>query len=116
MDGICSHREYYAQFVTSQTTHYVARQIGVEKIKASTDPHLNDIPIAKWDSIPHYLDGSKLKEAGDYLTDAGWVCIAKEAARQLVEEDLAKEIVTKESSLIKVVRKVIDKITEGEEY
>jgi len=81
----CTHAEYYSQFVTASIIASVGRQIGVDRIKASSDQHLNDIPLKEWDRL--YLPASdlaaKMKEAGDYLTLSGHVCIAKEAARQI---------------------------------
>jgi hypothetical protein len=51
---------------------------------ASTDPHLNNIPLSSWDQLPHCIGGD-IKAAGDWLSPAGWVCVAKEAARQIIE-------------------------------
>lgn len=83
MDGKCSHRDYYGQFVTDTTRSVVARCIGVDRIRQSRDEHLNDIPLARWDALPKVCAAGRMKEAGDWLSPAGWVCIAKEAARQL---------------------------------
>lgn len=86
MNGVCSHREYYAQFVDSEIKGRV--RFLLPQIEASEDEHLNDIPLKVWDNISADYTGvgRKLKEADDYLTKAGWVCIVKEAARQLVED------------------------------
>lgn len=84
--GICTHSEYYAQFVDSRTLAYVSRNIGLEVIKASTDPRFNDIPLVQWDRlVPRAPGSSKFKYAGDYYTLANGVCLLKEAARQLKE-------------------------------
>lgn len=86
MDGKCTHREYYAQFVTPEIKVDILRIIGLKALMASTDPHLNDIQLGTWDGIcsnAHH----KMREAGDFLTMAGNVCIAKEAARQIIEEN-----------------------------
>ena len=82
-----AHREYYAQFVNPSILGVVKRFIGVERIKKALkeDKHLNVIPLKKWDSLPVMGVAAKLREAGDYLTAAGNVCILKEAARQLAE-------------------------------
>lgn len=79
-----AHRRYYAQFVSPQTIATVAGQIGREALLASTDPHLNDIPLHRWGSTTFTL-AMPMKAAGDYLTKSGRVCIAKEAARQFIE-------------------------------
>jgi hypothetical protein len=85
----CSHREYYAQFVSIGTKNRVLRLIGLENLQASKDEHLNDIPLSKWDSVfaggaPFEIN-SAMRAAGDFPTMAGLVCIAKEAAHQILE-------------------------------
>lgn len=88
MSGECTHHEYYIQFATPALRQEVARHIGVERIKASTDPYMNDIPLADWDSTPvvSYYHATRMKQAGDYLTKAGAVCIAKAIAREIKNE------------------------------
>ena len=81
-----AHRRYFAQFVTDGTKHRVLSAIGLNRLKASTDPHLNDIPLAIWDRLTPQLPGSAgFSKAGDYYTLANGVCLAKEAARQIIE-------------------------------
>jgi len=88
MDGKATFSEYYAQFITPELVEAVKAKIGIDKVKASKDPHLNDIPLAKWDSI--FFDYNlkkgiekKMQEVGEYLSLAGAVCTAKECARLL---------------------------------
>ena len=83
----CTHREYYGQFVTDDTRQTVLQSIGRSKLENSIDPHLNDIPLQQWDHM--YLPplGCSMKEAGDWLSMAGKVCILKEAARQILDEE-----------------------------
>jgi hypothetical protein len=85
--GKCTHREWYAQFVTNTVRAEVSRVIGIDRIKASTDPSFNDIPLCEWDGFKGAAWGltQKLKEAGDYLTLSAYVCVAKEAAQQIRE-------------------------------
>ncbi len=67
----CTHHEYYAQFVDANMIARVG-DISLEE------------PLPVWDGLPplpHYI-GDKMREAGDYPTLAGNVCIHKEAARQ----------------------------------
>lgn len=90
-DGPAAFRRYYAQFVCDQHKGIIAGRIGLDRLLASTDKHLNDIPLHLWDNLPGIVSSSKLKEAGDYLTLAGKVCIYKEAARQMIESAKAKE-------------------------
>jgi len=74
---------YYAQFATPEVIEYVVRAIGADKILASTDEHLNDIPLRRWDALTPPINWQLLREAngnaGVSLSDK--VCIAKEAAR-----------------------------------
>jgi hypothetical protein len=81
-----AHRRYFGQFVTDGTKYRVLSVIGLDRLKASTDPHLNDIPLALWDKLTPKLPGSAgFSKAGDYYTLANSVCLAKEAARQIIE-------------------------------
>ena len=84
-DTFALHRAYYAQFVTPEIVAYVARRIGMDAIMASTDKHMNDIPLSRWDALhPELLRSqfAKLKELGEGQSLGTTVCVAKEAARQ----------------------------------
>lgn len=82
-----SHRRYYSQFVTPAVIAQVAACIGADKLRASRDPHFNDIPLHRWDILAQNLGplGASFQALGDYATLGGLVCVAKEAARQFVE-------------------------------
>lgn len=94
LNGECSHRDYYAQFVTSGIKEIVRQRIGIKVIKESIkkDENLNVISLAVWDSLAQWFKitpsniGVQMKESGDFLTLAGSVCIFKEAVRQIAEE------------------------------
>lgn len=92
-DATARHRAYYGQFVTPGVRAMVLRAIGEAALLASKDPHFNDIPL-KWRDALMPVWPFKLAKAvraqGDYPTLAGAVCIAKEAARQIVEAHKAK--------------------------
>ena len=84
MNHECTYSEYYAQF-GQHLVDSVGSSIGVERIKQSTDEHLNDIPLKEWDSLAELVRltvGRKLAEAngtgGISLSDC--VCAAKSAA------------------------------------
>lgn len=49
-----SFKEYYGQFSSPNVVEAIANAIGKEKLLASTDEHLNDIPMRLWDSLPWY--------------------------------------------------------------
>jgi hypothetical protein len=81
-----NHREYYAQFVNEDTKNSVLRGIGKQALLKSTDEHLNDIKLYKWDSLYIEYNRDVFKTCDTYgMTMATWVCIAKEAGRQIIE-------------------------------
>ena len=90
IDGKATFSEYYRQFITPELVEAVKSKIGIDKVKTSKDPHLNDIPLNSWDNL--FQDCAlkkgiekKMHEANDYLSIAGAVCTAKECARMLAE-------------------------------
>ncbi len=87
LDGQASHDEYYRQFVSSYICAAVERNIGRERILASTDPHMNDIPLSEWDGVGLGFNSSviheKVKACGDFVSLSTLVCIAKAAAKQI---------------------------------
>lgn len=96
LQGKATHEEYYAQFVTPEHKSRVLAGIGLLKLLKSSERFYGDVAsVDQWDRIaqPHPQQSlDKLKECGDYMTQAGAVCILKEAARQLIEESLQKQI------------------------
>ena len=87
LNGKVTFRGYYSQFANDNVKLMVKDRIGLKKLKQSKDKHFNDIPLRIWDNIglPCGI-GNLLKQAGDYYTLAGQVCILKEGARQILEE------------------------------
>lgn len=79
----CTHEQYYQQFITEEVVDRVGFYIGLVILDQSKDEHLNDIPLKNWDAIP--INGlgisEKLRACGDFLTDAGKVCILKMAGK-----------------------------------
>jgi hypothetical protein len=84
LDGDCTHQQYYAQFVNAHITRMVSDNFSPEILKAAyaKDEHFNSIPLHEWDMLASWITPN-MKPYGDYLTLAGQVCIAKEAARQI---------------------------------
>jgi len=76
-------RRFYGQFVNERTIGFVVQVIGAERIRKSTDLHMNDIPLPLWDRlngvVPLAVHSSTVGMNGLSLSD--YVCIAKEAAR-----------------------------------
>jgi hypothetical protein len=96
-----AHRRYYAQFVNASIIAQVVRFIGADAIRNSKDPHFNDIALVNWDRLCGLKKWQSTQqplrplfgplpitfnELGDFCTLAGLVCIAKEAARQWLEQ------------------------------
>lgn len=91
--GKVSHREYYRQFVDEALKQGLLRGMGLEEIINSKDAHFNDIPLYVWDCLPCVRTAeitANLIACGDFPSLAGLCCIAKEGARQLLEENNAK--------------------------
>ena len=87
MTDKCTHAEYYGQLVTQVMKDHIARAIP-QSLARSTDPHFNDIPLSTWDSLGMvYGLRDEFKALGDFKTSAGMVCVLKEAARQVKEEN-----------------------------
>lgn len=85
-EATAAHRRYFGQFVTPGTIARVVSVIGRDRLMASTNEHLNDIPLAEWGRLTPQLPGSAgFSKAGDYYTQANGVCLAKEAARQYIK-------------------------------
>lgn len=82
------HCDYWAQFVTEADKEIVKSSIGLPRILASTDRHMNDIPIKEWDMLPPPVAARNgtLREAGETATMSSAICIHKTAARQLKAE------------------------------
>lgn len=94
------HEDYYAQFVTKNTLHAIECAFGLERLCAAfaQDHHLNSIPLKQWDAVTmREVDSSGfiarlpfnralVMIAGDTITRSTLVCIAKCAARMLIEQ------------------------------
>lgn len=90
MSGKATHDEYYLQMVDDAIIQHVCRVVGVAKIKASTDPHFNDIPLGLWDRTMAGVGGIDWPQ-GDCRSLAGLVCIAKAAAKKIKADDAFDE-------------------------
>lgn len=77
-----AHRKKYSKMVSTTLKNYVLECIGLTNIMSSKCEHFNDIPLKKWDKTAQAISVS-----GRSLSEG--VCICKEAARQIKEEELA---------------------------
>jgi|GEM_PF-2169034 len=83
-----AHRKYYGQFVTPGTKARVLSAFGLPALLACESGNLNEIPLAKWDAIVPRLPGSGgFAAAGDWYSLSTGVCLAKEAALQIIESN-----------------------------
>ena len=93
--GICSHDEYYRQFVTDYMINIVRSTLKSSNLKKcfAEDPYLNNIKLDEWDSLAFYTCASNhtLKEllikAKDSYSLATGVCIMKQAAKIIIETE-----------------------------
>ena len=91
MAGKANHQTYYEQFETPALKRAVLTLIGKKAILASCDPHLNDIPLRKWDQVSRMcrdeIMHSNLELNGQptYCLSDG-VCAAKAYARKFARE------------------------------
>jgi len=83
-----SHQEYYGQFVTAEVRRLVEKRISRVAIVNSTDPHFNDISLSHWDRLHYSL--VVLCNLGTGVTLSDTISIAKEAARQIKENEALK--------------------------
>jgi hypothetical protein len=90
LDGKVTHRQYYGQFVTEAVKTHVGERIGEDKIKLSQDEHMNDIPLSLWfmwtPTIQTLCSRAVCKVDPCGLCAWTFVCIMKEAARQIKQE------------------------------
>ena len=93
-----THREYNEQYVTERMMNIVENRFGAEKLatRLDEDEHLNNIPLIVWDRIGEIINCDELNKAmranGDWTTLAGLVCVAKAAARMVVDRHLSHEV------------------------
>jgi hypothetical protein len=80
--------------VTEEMKWRLVRYIGLDRLLESKDEHLNDIPLRTWDLFIAGPLAITMKSVGDFMSMAGNVCIAKEAARQIIEEHQIKDDAT----------------------
>lgn len=103
-----NHRKYYSQFVNDEVKRMVLNQFTLEELQQSfsKDKHFNTTitPLKKWDAIGGFMfspttgetlmqpttmrpvDPKLIEKAGESFTASTSVCIYKEAAQQILEE------------------------------
>ena len=86
------HHAYFSQFVTESTRRFVISHIGLKRLQASKDEHLNDVVKWEqggrtwlWDRTP--INSALAKELGEGRSMASRCCVGKACARMLLEEN-----------------------------
>ena len=98
----CTHREYWAQFVTRGMKNMVQSRFDMQRLARSQNEYFNDVTrVQDWDCMKdvtfrmldlkvwreiHYPEYTDPRSIGWSLSDN--ICLLKEAARQLVEESV----------------------------
>lgn len=89
MNGLCSHDDYYSQFVNENIKLLVLERFNIEILQSAyaVDHHFNSLPLPIWDKLTLLFScNNEMKILGDYSTLAGKVCILKQAAKMLILE------------------------------
>lgn len=90
--GSNAHHTYYSQFVTNGVKHVIESHFSKDKLLAAykEDKHFNTIPLLAWDNLELFIkanvSSTLLKETKEYWSLSTSVCIAKAAARLLIEK------------------------------
>ena len=85
-----AHANYYHQFATDRLVGLVSTAIGSDRIKRSTDKHLNDIPLDKWDSLHGVcwsIVGHLIREADPCGKTLSVTCSALKAAAYRIQRE-----------------------------
>lgn len=96
LDKKCSHFEYYRETPADAGVSYRnANSKFMERVRACLDEgdiHLNRIPLTEWDVravslLQNFTLNNAFRSRGDYPTQAGLVCLVKQAARDAIASD-----------------------------
>lgn len=81
MDGSLTHMEYYTRI--AEIIGASKRQVPVsqERIDASTDEHLNDIPLAVWDAMHPIIRSMAIRAGMIYWSKSETVSVLKTVAK-----------------------------------
>lgn len=94
-----SFADYYQQFAVDETYVRVQAFFGKDRLASAykSDPNFNSIPLKEWDALCFEelrpgrgfrarlpIDRAAIAAAGDTVTRAELICIAKQAAKDIV--------------------------------
>jgi hypothetical protein len=91
MNNEISHQEFYTWL--ADEIHISDRRLPftLEQIKASTDPHLNDLPLAKWDACDAWVRHQAASYGMKAWSLSDTVCVLKAVARRAAEKELTRD-------------------------
>ena len=91
----CTHQQYYRQLVKPALLDMVKNYFGMEALMSPrNDGHFNHLALKKWDRLAynvHMPTDADWRMVGDFRTQAGCVCVLKQAAAMVVEQEKAGE-------------------------
>jgi len=94
-NNACTHEQYYRQLVKQGLVEIVKGYFGMEALMSPrNDGHFNHIALKKWDRLAynnHMPTRAEWESVGDFPTQAGFVCVLKQAAAMAVEQEKAGE-------------------------
>ena len=87
MKNECTHREYYGQFVTPANKKDVLNMTTLKTLLKCKEDNLSEIPLRNWDGLSVYVTSEQFKQAGDSYSLSFLVCVNKEAAKQIIDDN-----------------------------
>lgn len=88
MDGKVTHQDYYVEI--AKEARITAPEQLLERAAKSTDKYYNDVPLKLWDMAGIAINSRRLsdvmKARGDYVTQAGLVCVLKAIVRDTLTQ------------------------------
>lgn len=96
-DSAKLHHDFYAQFITSATEHFIKNVITVAKLKKSKCPHFNDIIKHNsgdgwlWDNTPFNTTLAKETGMTNINTTSVRTCVGKACAKILLQRENTNE-------------------------
>jgi hypothetical protein len=82
MNNQLSHQDFYCWLADSIRVTVNDLPVALDKIKASTDPHLNDIPLIMWDNRDAVVRGKAVRAGMRAWSLSDTVCVLKAFARR----------------------------------
>ena len=79
---------YFLQFGTALSRNAMCGEFGPEELLGSTDEHLNDLALARWDDLARkcypLFDHDAIREAGEIYSLSTAVCTLKAQAKEQI--------------------------------